>query len=206
MTSHPKDMSDALIEVIAAPNQVCEHVHLPVQSGSDRILAAMNRRYDRAAYLDLVGRLRRSVPGPGAHHRPHRRLPRRDRGGLPADAVAGGGVPLRRGLHVHLLAAPRARRPRPCRAASSRRRGGGAHDPSGRGGAAPGPRAQPGHGRPDGGGPGGAGQQARGRGGHGPHARAQAGELPVRGGARAIWCGWSLLEATSTSFRGREVR
>ena len=62
MTSHPKDMSDDLIDVIAAPNQVCEHVHLPVQSGSDRILAAMNRRYDRAAYLDLVGRLRRAVP------------------------------------------------------------------------------------------------------------------------------------------------
>ncbi len=62
MTSHPKDMSDALIEVTAAPNQVCEHVHLPVQSGSDRILAAMNRRYDRQGYLDLVSRLRRAVP------------------------------------------------------------------------------------------------------------------------------------------------
>jgi tRNA-2-methylthio-N6-dimethylallyladenosine synthase len=62
MTSHPKDMSDALVEVIAAPNQVCEHVHLPVQSGSDRILAAMNRRYDRRGYLGLVSRLRRAVP------------------------------------------------------------------------------------------------------------------------------------------------
>jgi tRNA-2-methylthio-N6-dimethylallyladenosine synthase len=62
MTSHPKDMSEALIEVIAAPNQVCEHVHLPVQAGSDRILAAMDRRYDRTAYLALVGRLRRAVP------------------------------------------------------------------------------------------------------------------------------------------------
>jgi tRNA-2-methylthio-N6-dimethylallyladenosine synthase len=62
MTSHPKDMSPELIEVIGAKNQVCEHVHLPAQSGSDRILAAMNRRYDRAAYLDLVARLRRAVP------------------------------------------------------------------------------------------------------------------------------------------------
>jgi tRNA-2-methylthio-N6-dimethylallyladenosine synthase len=62
MTSHPKDMSDALVEVIAAPNQVCEHVHLPVQSGSDRMLAAMNRRYDRRGYLGLVSRLRRAVP------------------------------------------------------------------------------------------------------------------------------------------------
>ncbi len=62
MTSHPKDMSDALIALIAGDNPVCEHVHLPVQSGSDRVLAAMNRRYDRAGYLDLVGRLRRAVP------------------------------------------------------------------------------------------------------------------------------------------------
>ncbi len=62
MTSHPKDMSDAVIEVIAGADRVCEHVHLPVQSGSDRILAAMNRRYDRRGYLDLVARLRRAVP------------------------------------------------------------------------------------------------------------------------------------------------
>ncbi len=62
MTSHPKDFSDRLIEVVAAHNQVCEHVHLPVQSGSDRMLAAMGRRYDRRGYLDLVGRLRASVP------------------------------------------------------------------------------------------------------------------------------------------------
>jgi tRNA-2-methylthio-N6-dimethylallyladenosine synthase len=62
MTSHPKDMSDELIQVIGGANQVCEHVHLPVQSGSDRILAAMNRRYDRRGYLDLVARLRLAVP------------------------------------------------------------------------------------------------------------------------------------------------
>jgi tRNA-2-methylthio-N6-dimethylallyladenosine synthase len=62
MTSHPKDMSDALIEVLGATNQVCEHVHLPVQSGSDRILAAMNRRYDRGGYVKLVTRLREAVP------------------------------------------------------------------------------------------------------------------------------------------------
>jgi tRNA-2-methylthio-N6-dimethylallyladenosine synthase len=63
MTSHPKDMSEALLDVIGAPNQVCEHVHLPVQSGSDRILAAMNRRYDRRTYMDLVARIRRAIPG-----------------------------------------------------------------------------------------------------------------------------------------------
>jgi len=62
MTSHPKDVSEALIDVMARQNQVCEHLHLPVQSGSDRILAAMRRGYDRAGYLDLVGRLRKAVP------------------------------------------------------------------------------------------------------------------------------------------------
>ncbi len=62
LTSHPKDFSDRLIEVIAAPNQVCEQVHLPVQSGSDRVLAAMGRHYDRRTYLDLVARLRAAVP------------------------------------------------------------------------------------------------------------------------------------------------
>ncbi len=63
MTSHPKDMSQALIDVMARENQVCEHLHLPVQSGSDRILAAMRRGYDRGGYLDLVRRLRDAVPG-----------------------------------------------------------------------------------------------------------------------------------------------
>jgi tRNA-2-methylthio-N6-dimethylallyladenosine synthase len=63
MTSHPKDMSDDLIGALAADNAVCEHLHLPVQSGSDRILAAMHRGYSRGHYLDLVHRLRAAVPG-----------------------------------------------------------------------------------------------------------------------------------------------
>ncbi len=63
MTSHPKDVSGDLIRMLAAPNQVCEHLHLPVQSGSDRILSAMRRRYGRGAYLHLVRRLRAAVPG-----------------------------------------------------------------------------------------------------------------------------------------------
>ncbi|MFH1834450.1 MAG: tRNA (N6-isopentenyl adenosine(37)-C2)-methylthiotransferase MiaB [bacterium] len=62
MTSHPKDVSDALIDVMAAPTQVCEHLPLPVQSGSDRILSAMRRGYDRRGYLDLVRRLRGVMP------------------------------------------------------------------------------------------------------------------------------------------------
>ncbi|MHB0978597.1 MAG: tRNA (N6-isopentenyl adenosine(37)-C2)-methylthiotransferase MiaB [Thermoleophilia bacterium] len=63
MTSHPKDVSDGLIEAMADLQPVCEHLHLPVQSGSDRVLRAMRRGYDRAEYLDLVRRLRRAVPG-----------------------------------------------------------------------------------------------------------------------------------------------
>jgi tRNA-2-methylthio-N6-dimethylallyladenosine synthase len=63
MTSHPKDVSEELVELMALPNQVCEHVHLPVQSGSDRVLQAMRRRYDRRTYVDLVGRWRGAVPG-----------------------------------------------------------------------------------------------------------------------------------------------
>lgn len=62
MTSHPKDMSQELISLMAAPNQVCEHLHLPVQSGSDAVLKAMRRGYDRAGYLDLVRRLREAIP------------------------------------------------------------------------------------------------------------------------------------------------
>jgi tRNA-2-methylthio-N6-dimethylallyladenosine synthase len=62
MTSHPKDVSQELIELMAEPNQLCEHVHLPVQSGSDRILGAMRRRYDRDAYVGLAKRWREAVP------------------------------------------------------------------------------------------------------------------------------------------------
>ncbi|OFW60558.1 MAG: tRNA (N6-isopentenyl adenosine(37)-C2)-methylthiotransferase MiaB [Actinobacteria bacterium RBG_16_64_13] len=63
MTSHPKDVSDALVHLLGGHNQVCEHLHLPVQSGSDGILHAMRRGYDRAAYLGLARRLREAVPG-----------------------------------------------------------------------------------------------------------------------------------------------
>lgn len=61
-TSHPKDLSARLIHTIAAHETICKHVHLPVQSGSDRVLAAMNRRYTRQQYLQLVAELRRAMP------------------------------------------------------------------------------------------------------------------------------------------------
>ncbi|MCL2618209.1 MAG: tRNA (N6-isopentenyl adenosine(37)-C2)-methylthiotransferase MiaB [Defluviitaleaceae bacterium] len=62
MTSHPKDLSDELVRAIADCGKVCRHVHLPVQSGSDRILAAMNRRYTKAGYLELVRKLKAISP------------------------------------------------------------------------------------------------------------------------------------------------
>ncbi len=62
MTSHPKDLSDELIRVIAENETVCRHVHLPVQSGSDRILMKMNRRYTSAHYLSIVEKLYAAVP------------------------------------------------------------------------------------------------------------------------------------------------
>lgn len=64
-TSHPKDMSDETLRVIANYPNVCKHIHLPVQSGSDRILQLMNRKYTREWYLDRVAAIRRIVPDCG---------------------------------------------------------------------------------------------------------------------------------------------
>ena len=62
MTSHPKDLSDELIAVMAAEKKVCNQLHLPVQSGSDAVLQAMNRHYTRAHYLRLVEKVRDKIP------------------------------------------------------------------------------------------------------------------------------------------------
>lgn len=64
-TSHPKDMSDETLHVIADMPNVCKHIHLPVQSGSNRILKLMNRKYTREWYLDRVDAIRRIVPDCG---------------------------------------------------------------------------------------------------------------------------------------------
>ena len=65
MTSHPKDLSDELIETMASSRHILPQFHLPVQSGNDEILTAMNRHYTRAQYLDRVKKLRQAVPGIG---------------------------------------------------------------------------------------------------------------------------------------------
>jgi tRNA-2-methylthio-N6-dimethylallyladenosine synthase len=61
-TSHPKDMSDETLHVIAEEPNVCKHIHLPVQSGSNRVLKLMNRKYTREWYLDRVAAIRRIIP------------------------------------------------------------------------------------------------------------------------------------------------
>ena len=62
MTSHPKDLSDELIEVMKNSKKICRHLHLPLQAGSTRILKAMNRHYTKEQYLELAERIRREIP------------------------------------------------------------------------------------------------------------------------------------------------
>ena len=62
MTSHPKDLSDELIEVMGSSEKICHHMHLPLQSGSSRLLSVMNRHYTKEDYLLLVEKLRKAVP------------------------------------------------------------------------------------------------------------------------------------------------
>ena len=62
MTSHPKDLSDELIEVLGKSKKICKHLHLPLQSGSGRILKEMNRHYTKEQYLELVKKIRAAVP------------------------------------------------------------------------------------------------------------------------------------------------
>lgn len=65
MTSHPKDLSDELIQTMADSRHIMNHLHLPVQSGNDEILRRMNRRYTRQDYLSKVEKLRTAIPGVG---------------------------------------------------------------------------------------------------------------------------------------------
>jgi len=62
MTSHPKDLSDDLIDCFRTSQKLCHHIHLPVQAGSDEVLRRMNRHYDREKYLSLIRRLREACP------------------------------------------------------------------------------------------------------------------------------------------------
>ena len=62
MTPHPKDLSDELIEVMKHSKKICKHIHLPLQSGSTKLLKAMNRQYTKEQYLALVDKIRKEIP------------------------------------------------------------------------------------------------------------------------------------------------
>ena len=79
MTSHPKDLSDELIEVMKNSKKICKHLHLPVQSGSTEILKKMNRRYTKEQYLDLVERIKTAIPDICTYYGHYCRIPGRDR-------------------------------------------------------------------------------------------------------------------------------
>ena len=63
MTSHPKDISEKLIKVIANSDKICEHIHLPLQAGSNKVLKLMNRGYTKEHYLELVDKIKNTIPG-----------------------------------------------------------------------------------------------------------------------------------------------
>ncbi len=75
MTSHPKDLSDELIAVMAKSKKICRHLHLPLQSGSSRLLKIMNRHYDKEQYLTLVEKIRAAIAGYCADYRYHCGIP-----------------------------------------------------------------------------------------------------------------------------------
>ena len=122
---HPKDFRRPVIEAMAECAAVCEHAHLPLQSGSTRILKAMRRTYSPRALPPARRRAARRDPRPCARDGHHRRLSGRDRGRLPGDARGRRRSRLRHRLHVRLLAA------------RGHRGGGDARPGSGRGQARP---------------------------------------------------------------------
>lgn len=65
MTSHPKDFNSEVIDIIASSDKICNNIHLPVQSGNDRILKLMNRKYSRSRYLDIISEIRAKIPSCG---------------------------------------------------------------------------------------------------------------------------------------------
>ena len=113
-TSHPLEFSDSLIEAYRDVPQLANYLHLPVQAGSDRILAAMKRGYTALEFKQKIRKLRAVRPGHLDLVGLHRRLPRRDRCRLRQDHEADRGRRLRPVVLLHLLAPPRhaGRRPR----------------------------------------------------------------------------------------------
>ena len=106
---HPKDMREDVIRAHAELASVCEHIHLPLQSGSSRILKAMRRTYDRGRYLDRVALIREHVPDVALTTDIIVGFPGETEEDFERDARGRAGGPLRQRLHVRLLAATRNR-------------------------------------------------------------------------------------------------
>ena len=109
VTSHPWDLSDRLIAAMADCPSVCEHLHLPVQSGDDAVLRRMGRQYSIEHYLERLARDPGGGPGDRDLDRRHRRVLRRDRGAIPGDARPAPDGSLRPGLRGRVLGPARGR-------------------------------------------------------------------------------------------------
>ena len=100
MTPHPKDLSDELIEVMATSKKVCKHMHLPMQSGSSRLLKLMNRHYTKEQYIALAKKNSGENPWSIIYNRYYRRIPWRDRRRLRRDIRCCKRSRIRQCIHV----------------------------------------------------------------------------------------------------------
>ena len=105
-TSHPRDFTKAIVDAMDANPVLCNHVHLPVQSGSSRVLASMQRLYTRDQYMQRIALDQERAAQHGADHRHHRGLSRRDRSGFRGDPQAARRSAVRFAVQLQVLAAP----------------------------------------------------------------------------------------------------
>ena len=121
-TSHPRDFTREIVQAIDAVPTLCDHVHLPVQSGSTRVLAAMAREYTREWYLERIAWIKAARREISMTRRHYCRVPRRDGGGAGGDGDAAGRGRVRRGVLLQVLAAAEHSSDREWRTRSRRRR------------------------------------------------------------------------------------
>ena len=107
MTSHPKDLSDELIQAMADCDKVCKYLHLPVQSGSDEILRRMNRHYTKESYMELVRKARAAMPDITLSTDIIVGFPRGNGGGFPRNLGCHPQIPLQHRVYLYLFQADR---------------------------------------------------------------------------------------------------
>ena len=121
-TSHPRDFVKGIVDAMDANPVICDHVHLPVQSGSNNVLAAMERLYTREEYMRRIEWIKTRAAALRHHHRYHRRLPRRNRERFRADPGPARRGGIRFALQLQVLAAPQHRRAGHARPRSRKRK------------------------------------------------------------------------------------